>query len=82
MTCRVGITLFPKTEKETGMMLGLQKWHPKVGTNQMSVTMRTCVRWLLYWVLVSEPGCFKDLAHFPRIRILSPEMKPRNNIVY
>ena len=36
----------------------------------------------LYWVLVSEPGFFKVLAHFPGNRILLPEMKPRNSIVY
>ena len=34
------------------------------------------------WVLVSEPGILKVLAHFLRSLILSPEMKPRNNIVY
>ena len=34
------------------------------------------------WVLVSEPGFFKVLAHFPGNRILLPEMKPRNNIVF
>ena len=35
-----------------------------------------------HWVLVSEPGFFKVLAHFPGNLILLPEMKPRNNIVY
>ena len=34
------------------------------------------------WVLVSEPGFFQILAHFPGNRILLPEMKSRNNIVY
>ena len=34
------------------------------------------------WVLVSEPGFLKVLAHFPGNLILLPEMKPRNNIVY
>ena len=34
------------------------------------------------WILVSEPGFFKVLAHFLGNLILLPEMKPRNNIVY
>ena len=33
----------------------------------------------LGWVLVSEPGFFKVVAHFPGNLILVPEMKPRNN---
>ena len=35
-----------------------------------------------YWVLVSEPGFFKVLDHFPGNLILLPEMKPGNNVVY
>ena len=41
-----------------------------------------CHKITLHWVLVSEPGFFKVLAHFPGNLIILPEMKPRNNIAY
>ena len=71
-----------KTSKNPGSLTSTQHGVREAACNRNILSGRDRFDRAICWVLVSEPGFLKVLAHFPGNRILLPEMKPRNNIVY